>query len=415
MVGAAWFLEQLQKNNYEGNYLIAAPTVKILHQSTLAKFFELLAPVGGVKRIGTYRKALSEIELKGKKGFIYIRSCEDPELIEGMTISGAVWLDEGGQVVERAWINIVGRTSIAEAPILITTTPYFLNWVYRDIFMGFKRGDPQFNVIMWRSIDSPYFPKTEFENRRRTMSEAEFGRRYMGEWRQAANLIFADFYSERHVIQPRPIDYKEEEVFCGVDFGFNPNPTVFLWMSKNKDGVYTVFDEYIKTNRTAYENAQVLLERNAKYNCRMNYCDPTAIEERNELISAGVKNVVGDKTTRNIGIDRMVALLKTDKLQIFSTVKGLPEELERYHLKDPTKDGEYKEMPVKVDDHSIDACRYVIVATGYGDCQVQKMKTDGGWTYAEWLKSQKQAAEMMKKFKGFGVDTKYIPIKKTHT
>ena len=96
--------------------MICAPTYKILSQSTLPKFFELNSDL---RRY--YRESKGTIEVPGK-GIIYIRSTENPNVIEGMTLRW-IWADEAGQMKLQAWINIQGRVSILKGRVFLSTTP----------------------------------------------------------------------------------------------------------------------------------------------------------------------------------------------------------------------------------------------------------------------------------------------------
>ena len=44
----------------------------------------------------------------GEDCYIYVRSTDDPDLLEGMTLLGA-WLDEAGKMKAETWTNIQGR------------------------------------------------------------------------------------------------------------------------------------------------------------------------------------------------------------------------------------------------------------------------------------------------------------------
>ena len=400
LVGAAWLLKLIQENNFEGTYLIAAPTYKILSQSTLPKFFEL---AGGQTAIGKYRKADQEIDLTGGKGKIYIRSCEEPDHLEGMTISGGAWLDEGGQVKQLVWINILGRTAIARAPILITTSPYILNWVYKEIVKREMEGGKNITVVQWKSIDNPHFSKEEYEERRNTMSEAEFARRYMGEWRQASGLVFPDFSLTEHVIHPIPVDPKWK-IYCGVDFGFHPNPTVFLWVAISETGDYYVIDSFSDTRKTTTEIVEIVRFKPYFYQTKAFHCDPQGVENINELIYCGIHNAYGRKQLRKIGLEKMIGLIRTKKLHIFTGCKELIDEMERYHLKESNREGVADETPVKADDHFIDALRYVIDNTLLQEAYVLQptKKEDGEWTYEKYKRDQVEAGERMKKFESVG-------------
>jgi len=153
--GAIWSRIMFDKYPKDSG-LIAAPTYKILTQSTLPKFFELNPDLRKY-----YKKGDNEIDIPGR-GSIYIRSTENPNVLEGMTLRWA-WFDEGGQMKLDAWVNIQGRLSILKGKLFITTTPYTLNWLYTDFYENWLNKTPEYKVVQFKSKDNPYFPEEEYE------------------------------------------------------------------------------------------------------------------------------------------------------------------------------------------------------------------------------------------------------------
>src|SRR5262245_27894960 len=92
--GAIWFLREIYesyKRGERGNWLIAAPTVKILQQSTLPKFREFFP-----NDWGSWKEQKQCFELAWGDS-IFVRSTDEPDHLEGMTVRGA-WIDEAGQI-----------------------------------------------------------------------------------------------------------------------------------------------------------------------------------------------------------------------------------------------------------------------------------------------------------------------------
>src|SRR5215470_17990390 len=108
-IGSVWMCKGIYQDFQEGkrgaDYLIAAPTEKILQQSTLPKFKSILPRDWAV-----WHENRKVFELAwGDR--IFVRSTDEPEHLEGMTIRRA-WLDEAGQMKSQVWVNIQGRTAI---------------------------------------------------------------------------------------------------------------------------------------------------------------------------------------------------------------------------------------------------------------------------------------------------------------
>ncbi len=371
-IGAVWMIQKIQKSKFTGTFLLAAPTYKILNQSTLPKFFEMC---GGVSKIGKYKKSDQVIELHGGQGRIYIRSCEDPDYLEGMTITEAIWLDEAGQMSEKVFINIVGRGAIKQAPILLTTTPYKVNWVFREIIKRWQKGDKNYTVVMWKSIDNPVFPKDEWEQRKATMNEADFARRYGGEWRQLSGLVYQDYSYDKCVITQKQYD-PDWEYFVGIDWGFT-NPTAIVFVGVDPyEGTYYILDEFYQGGKTATEICDHLKDFVVRYPkpIRFYYCDPAGRDEIATFTLRGIRNIAGVKAGVMDGIRRVTELFRLNKVKIFANCVNLVEELEEYHLPQSTDSRDPSEDPVKRKDHLCDAFRYLVYNTimQYGNGMVSK-------------------------------------------
>jgi len=114
--------------------------------------------------------------------------------IEGITNCRFIWNDEVGQDRYQAWVNIQGRAAFKEAQIFNTTTPYALNWMYHDIYRPWTEGRlSDVDIIQWRSIDNPYFPKAEYERQKKMLDSRVFAMKYEGTFQKMAGLVYEDF------------------------------------------------------------------------------------------------------------------------------------------------------------------------------------------------------------------------------
>ena len=262
-VGAVWLCSNLYKDylaGIKGDYLIAAPTVKILQQSTLPKFREIFP-----SDWGTWKEGSKFFELKwGSR--IFVRSTDDPDYLEGMTIRAA-WLDEAGQMKQLVWTNIQGRLSIAQGPCLMTTTPYSMGWFFRDIIKKAHRindekkdgGDPNIALITWISTDNPAFPQDEFDRMKATLPKAVFERRYLGKFTQLEGLVYPDF-NDRAIVEPFTIP-AEWVRWGGEDFG-HTNPTAIVCLTMDPvDKIYYAYREFYKSESILSQSAQFIQDQ----------------------------------------------------------------------------------------------------------------------------------------------------------
>jgi len=327
-----------------------------MQQSTLPKFFELFPPAKA-----WYKKGDNEIQIPNG-GTIYVRSTEDPDRLEGMTI-GWAWADEIGQMKRQAWINIQGRLSIHQGKLMGTTTPYNLGWLYKDVYRRFKSGEIEDSYVHeWTSVDNPYFPKEEYERARREMDPRDFARRYEGRFEKIEGLVYQDFDIDTHVVEDIPPQFQSGSPMIAstvglVDFGYN-NPTAILIANITRDGDWYIVDEYYKTEKTTPELIEICKQMETDYKIRMWYADPAEPDRIEEMRKAGMYMRPVNKSV-NDGINTLRQLIREKRIKIVgSKCPNLVEEFSLYQYAQPTGDGNEEEKPVKANDHALDALRY---------------------------------------------------------
>jgi PBSX family phage terminase large subunit len=281
-----------------------------------------------------------------------VRSTENPNVIEGMTLKWA-WADEAGQMKLDAWINLQGRLSILKGNLFCTTTPYTLNWLYTDFYEQWKKGNQDYLVVQFRSCDNPYFPKEEYERVRATMDIRTFRRRYDGLFEKMEGLVYEDFINSVHIIEPKEITIKE--TICGIDWGFN-NPAAIAVIAIDYDNNFYLIDEYYKSEKTTQEIITKLKEFSSQYKIRMWYPDPSEPDRLEEMKRVGLypREVNKAKDSFKNGIDKVRELLRRGQLKIFNNCRYAIDEFSTYHYP------EGLEEPIKEGDHLMDAIRYAI-------------------------------------------------------
>ena len=358
-VGAIWLCSEIWKKHeagLHGDWLVAAPTAKILDQSTLPKLKGII-PADWVK----WHEAKSYFELPwansetGQPCRIFVRSTDNPDFIEGMTIMGA-WIDEAGMCDSVIWINVQARVAKHRGRVLLTTTPYASKWLKREICDRAKRGEPEFANFSWASNENPSFPAEEFERLRRTLPDAIFRRRHMGEWATLEGLVYPEFDFDTHVVRPFDIPTHWER-FGGMDFGHS-QPTVILSVAKDpQDQCFYVYSEFYRKESYLKDVANYLMRENLRYVL----ADPQGAGWISELRKSFGRGEVQQADNKiDSGIERIGGLLKEGRLKFFAgKVENTVGEIEDYHYPAPSQDGaDKKDKPVKKDDHGMDALKY---------------------------------------------------------
>lgn len=381
-LGSVWAQKKIEEYPM-GNGLIAAPTNKILQQATLEGFLKLFPEYRQF-----YKKQEGTIELPSG-GKIYVRSTDEPLGLEGMTLDWA-WLDEAGMMSRVVWVVIKARVSMARGQVLITTTPYSMNWLYKEVYIPYKEGtDQDIDFFNWRSIDNPYFPKEFAEKEKARMTPVEYARRYEGKFVRLEGLVWN--IDESHILKKETIeDYLKypERTIGGIDWGYT-NPSGIL-IIKIKDGKYYVSSEWKETQRTTTDIIQKATEFHKENFIQIWYPDPAEPDRIEEMRKS---NMVTGEVNKSIplGISKVAELLKEHKLFILDSCKELVDEISqyRYDIAKDNRDG--KEIPLKVNDHLCDCLRYAIIGNEMGQ----------NFTYQEEKDEQQRIMENRNSRKSF--------------
>lgn len=348
--GTVWMAHKLFKyTDPLNNFLIIAPTFKILQQATLPSFFQMC------KDYGSWYSSKAEFKVHGG-GTIYMRTATDPESIEGVTNVRAIWCDEAGRFSKYFWDNVEGRAAIKQAQILNTTTPYALNWLkqmHDDWKLG-KRDDVEF--INFRSIDNPYFPREEYERQRRLLDPRRFAMKYDGVFGEMVGLVYEQVHSVKAFDLPQGTRY-----YAGVDWGYH-DPFVIHTRAVTPQGIHYQVDEFGKSGLLLSDMIQAMIQRHHIYKYELVFCDPSRPEYIKEFNAHGIK-AVGAINDITLGIDRHRELMRTDRFYVFQDrCPATLKEYSEYHYPEPEEvgidDDSGEPIPVDANNHHLDATRY---------------------------------------------------------
>lgn len=332
------------------NGLISAPTYKILQHSTMDKLFKEFPQL---RKYYKEQKGVIELPTGGK---VFVRSADAPLGIEGMTVHWA-WLDEAGMMSRLIWTVIRSRVSFTGGQVLITTTPYNLGWLYQDFFIPWKKGiDKDLTVTTWRSIDNPFFPKDYYEKERARLRTEEFARRYMGEFTKLEGLVF-DLPQEQIIKPIEDLLRKAEFVGAGVDWGFR-NPAAIA-VGALYDNAWYIIDEWKEAERTTAEIIQAAKNKVAELRVRRFFPDPAEPDRIKEMEDANLNVAETNKDVKG-GISNLQQLIKEKRLFVYNTCHNWLDEQQSYHYPEGQEGKPFKDEPEKVNDHLMDATRYLI-------------------------------------------------------
>ena len=168
-----------------GDYGWVAPTYGVADRGVEA--FREIAPdfVRVVGRLPT------RVEFEGAKGpcRVMFLSADNPDSIRGFGFRGVV-VDEAASQDVRVW-NYVVRPTLAQTMGwgVFIGTPSGRNW-FHDMFTRGVEGQEGFKSFRYSSLDSPYFPRTEWEEAKRQLPEDVFRQEYQAEFLEDSAGVF---------------------------------------------------------------------------------------------------------------------------------------------------------------------------------------------------------------------------------
>lgn len=333
----------------EDTGIIAAPTYKILQQATLPKFLSINLGYG------TYNK--QENVFSYPWGFkVYMRTATKPESMEGISNCRYVWLDEGGMVPRYFYENCMGRVARLLGRVLVTSTPYAMNWLAELAEGALKGTRDDTRLVQVRCIDSPFFPKSEYERQQKLLDPRRFAMKYMGQFGKMQGLVYEDLPMVQSHMLPQGTKF-----YFGCDWG-HTDPFVLVVRAVTPDQVHYRVDEYYKVGMIASQMFDVVLSKHALYNFQHGWGDPSRPEYIKELSNRGIPISPGNNDIR-IGIDKQLELMRTRRWFMFEDMcPNGKDEYETYHYPEPKEaafDQDQKEQnPVDANNHGCDADRY---------------------------------------------------------
>ncbi|TGB14411.1 PBSX family phage terminase large subunit [Streptomyces sp. MZ04] len=286
--------------------------------------------------------------------------------LRGLTAALA-YVDEITLLPEPFFVQLLARLSVPGARLLGTTNPdsprHWLKTGYLD-----RAGE--LNLCSWhfKLADNPSL-SPEYV--------ADLAAEYVGLWRRrmidgawvvAEGAIYDMWDEARHVVTALP-DMRRH--WCGVDYG-TTNPFAAVLLGEGADGRLYVCAEWRHDSRTAHRSmtdAQYSRAVRAWLNHlgvtpEWTFIDPSAASFSTQMWQDGHPGLARATNDVTDGIRSVSSLLAADRLLVHDSCEGLLAELPGYSWNSKaTERGE--DAPIKVDDHSADALRYVIHSTSH--------------------------------------------------
>ena len=353
-IGPLWVIQQIHRVLQSGRNLkrepilgmVCAPTHEIKFRATAPTFVNMLE---GTDLEGEYIESRNRYILPDGIGTIWMMSADSPGGLEGGQFDFA-WLDEAGQMKYQAWVAIQGRTGMRQAPVLITTTPYAVDWLYHRFFKLAQAGDKDYYVRQWSSVENPAYPQEEYERAKRQLSPQRFAMRYDGDFVKLAGLVYPDFDS--CIVDFN--SYPEGELlhYGGMDWGWNPDPfAAVAGVLDEDDCLWMWYERYIRNERIAVHSQKV--PKGVEW-----WADQSNPEGIAEMQAAG--HVVHANAIKavHVGIEAVQSRIYRGKARIHPRLRALISNAREYRY--PEKDDEIQAADPIGEHHALDAMRYLV-------------------------------------------------------
>jgi PBSX family phage terminase large subunit len=378
--------------NPKGTGLVTAPTLPLLKRTTIKTLLNEIIPPPLVEN---YNKTDGEIKLAN--GFtIYTIPSDDDEKLRSIN-AGLIHLEEASGINRSIYDQLLTRMRdpfVRNKAIFVCSNPE-LGWIKDVLVDNEKRKNPMhpehkdysehITCFIWETSLNKFLPKNFIEINSKGKPDWWIRKYLKGSFEAAEGAVYPNF--TKTIIQPLPVieSGKEKtdkygipltwERVIGMDHGLR-NPTVFVFgaIDPNK-GEVIIYNEYYKPNTLVPEHAKAfkqLLEEIPHGLLRFIKADPST---RNKTDPVNGKSVQGlyqeygiylSEANNNVetGILRVNSYIERGKLKVYSTCINTVREHLRYTFPeiDMDHDKNLDEKPVKKDDHSCDATRYMLMA-----------------------------------------------------
>ena len=226
--------------------------------------------------------------------------------------------------------------------------------------------------LHWELEDNTKLSRAYVENLKKTTPPGMwYDRAIKGLWVAAEGVVYEGFNRETHVIEPFEIPAHWKR-YRAIDFGYT-NPFVCLWGAVDEDGRLFIYEEHKQAQMLIGDHVRKIRNRDEYYTDEWGGEHEIGYEtvsdhdaqDNAELRALGLytRNANKDVT---IGIQKVAERMVKQpdgrhRLYIFGNCKETIREIGKYAWAEKKEGKPIKEEPVKVDDHCMDALRYMVM------------------------------------------------------
>ena len=239
-----------------------------------------------------------------------------------------------------------------------------MNWVWKELVKPGLKGDrDDVLVVQARSDENPYFPKEEFEARRKTMDPRRFAMIFGGEFGRPEGIVYDCYDEDLNQIDADDVP-RNLRIFAGVDWGYT-EPFGVVIFGVLGEHIFVLHE--IKRSRLSPSQVKEIIEQNQKiFGVEHWFADPSQPAMIQEMNGIRGVSMTGADNDIWMGVGKVYERIKSRRLKfVRGRCKHLLDEIETYRYPDSLDDKPDRARrdanPIGKDDHVLDALRYGIV------------------------------------------------------
>jgi len=354
-------LTELSKKN-DAITAIVGPTfqqVKDIYWRDPQKISSLIPPEAILKRND------SELFLQLVNGsYLYLRGSDRPDTLRGLRYDFVI-LDEFASMKENVWEQIIQPTLLdSGGGALFISTPKGYDRFY-NLWLKGQGGDSEWKSWRFSSYDNPYLERKYIEQMKKDMDEDTFGQEILAEFKKYSGLVYKDFSREKHLIEPMELQ-SNWTYYRAIDFGF-VNPTAVIFAAITDKGGLIIWDEIYQAGLQTPDLAQLIKQKSEGKTFVNTVADSAQMADIEELRRYGLMVNPISKTSGSkeedwttFRIRKVAEKLRNGTLKIFKNCQNLVFEFENYQYHEVREGSWVREVPLKINDHLLDALSYLI-------------------------------------------------------
>jgi PBSX family phage terminase large subunit len=382
-----YFLRCLE--NPRGTGLVTAPTLQLLKRTTVKTLLNEIIPPPLVER---YNKSDGEIHLTN--GFIiFTIPSDDDEKLRSIN-AGLIHIEEASGINRSIYDQLLTRMRdpfVKNRGMFVCSNPE-LGWIKDVLVDNAKKKDPKhpehedYNpyiyCFIWETSLNKRLPADFIELNSKGKPDWWIRKYLKGSFEASEGAVYPNITTA--IIDPYPVVEGKTDRFgipldweriSGMDHGLR-NPTAVVFAAINpREGEVIIYNEYYKPNTLVPQHAAALTPLFGEIpfgKLRFMKADPSI---KNKTDPVNGKSVLGLYSEYGLffspanndimaGILRVNSYIERGKLKIFNTCTNTVREHLRYKFPEITMDDDKNldENPLKKDEHSCDATRYMMMA-----------------------------------------------------